>query len=54
MGAWPRQRQLGVVGQVAWGLGANVNGAKLCLGLFSEIFPSGTYLIKSFEKMAKN
>jgi hypothetical protein len=25
-----RQRQLNVVGQVAWGLGANVNGAKLC------------------------
>jgi hypothetical protein len=24
-----RQRQLGVVSQVAWGLGANVNGAKL-------------------------
>jgi hypothetical protein len=26
----PRQRQLSVVGQVAWGLGANVNGVKLC------------------------
>nr|CAZ96168.1 hypothetical protein Sh142J21g_390 [Saccharum hybrid cultivar R570] len=25
----PRHRQLGVVGQVAWGLGANTNGAKL-------------------------
>jgi hypothetical protein len=26
----PRQRQLGVVSQVAWGLGANANGVKLC------------------------
>jgi hypothetical protein len=26
----PRQRQFGVVSQVAWGLGANTNGAKLC------------------------
>jgi hypothetical protein len=60
----PRQRQLGVVGQVAWGLGANVNGAKLCyldaqrgwrqaLGPFFKIFPSGAYLRKSFEKRAK-
>jgi hypothetical protein len=26
----PRHRQLGVIGQVAWGLNANANGAKLC------------------------
>jgi hypothetical protein len=26
----PHHRQLGVIGQVAWGLGANANGAKLC------------------------
>jgi hypothetical protein len=37
-----RQRQLGVVDQVTWGLGANVNGAKLCyLGAFLKSFRQG-------------
>jgi hypothetical protein len=56
----PRQRQLGVVGQVIWELGANVNGSKVCylgasiaLGLFPEIFPSWVYLRKTFEKGLK-
>jgi hypothetical protein len=60
----PRHRQLGVIGQVAWGLGANANGAKLCyLGAsvddakswvhFLKIFPSGVYLRESFEKRLK-
>jgi hypothetical protein len=47
----PRQRQLGVVGQVAWGLGANVNGAKLC---YFDVSMDGTkpwvHFLKSFRQ----
>jgi hypothetical protein len=61
----PRHRQLGVVSQVAWELGASANGVKLCylganvdgaktLSLFFKIFPPKTYLRESFEKRVKN
>jgi hypothetical protein len=45
----PRQRQLSVVGQVAWGLGANVNGAKLCyLGASVDGAKPWVHFLKSF------
>jgi hypothetical protein len=45
----PRQRQLSVVGQVAWGLGANVNGAKLCyLGASVDDAKPWVNFLKSF------
>jgi hypothetical protein len=47
----PRQRQLGVVGQVAWGLGANVNGAKLCyLGASMDGAKLRVHFLKSFRQ----
>jgi hypothetical protein len=47
----PRQRQLGVVGQVAWGLGANVNGAKLCyLGASVDGAKPRVHFLKSFRQ----
>jgi hypothetical protein len=47
---WPPcHRQLGVVGQVAWGLGANANDAKLCyLGASVDDVKSWIYFLKSF------
>jgi hypothetical protein len=47
----PRQRQLGVVGQVAWGLGANVNSAKLCyLGVSVDDAKPWIHFLKSFHQ----
>jgi hypothetical protein len=47
----PSQRQLGVVDQVAWGLGANVNGAKLCyLGANVDGVKPWVYFLKSFRQ----
>jgi hypothetical protein len=47
----PRQRQLGVVGQVTWGLGANVNGAKLCyLGASVDGAKPRVHFLKSFRQ----
>jgi hypothetical protein len=47
----PCQRQLGVVGQVTWGLGANVNGAKLCyLGVSVDDAKPWVYFLKSFHQ----
>jgi hypothetical protein len=47
----PRQRQLGVVGQVAWGLGANVNGAELCyLGVSVDDTKPWIHFLKSFRQ----
>jgi hypothetical protein len=47
----PCQRQLGVVGQVAWGLGANVNGAKLCyLGVSVDDAKPWVYFLKFFHQ----
>jgi hypothetical protein len=47
----PRQRQLSVVGQVVWGLGANVNGAKLCyLGASVDDTKLWVYFLKSFRQ----
>jgi hypothetical protein len=46
-----RQRQLSVVGQVAWGLGANVNGAKLCyLGASVDGAKLWVYFLQSFRQ----
>jgi hypothetical protein len=45
----PRQRHLGGIGQVAWGLGANVNGVKLCyLGVNVDGVKPWVYFLKSF------
>jgi hypothetical protein len=47
----PCQRQLGVVGQVAWGLGANVNGVKLCyLGASVDDVKLWVHFLKSFRQ----
>jgi hypothetical protein len=47
----PRQRQLSVVGQVAWGLGANVNGVKLCyLGATVDGAKTWVHFLKSFHQ----
>jgi hypothetical protein len=47
----PHQRQLGVVGQVVWGLGANVNGAKLCyLGVSVDGAKLWIHFLKSFRQ----
>jgi hypothetical protein len=47
----PRQRQLGVIGQVAWGLDANVNGAKLCyLDASVDGAKPRVYFLKSFRQ----
>jgi hypothetical protein len=46
----PRHRQLGVVGQVAWRLGANANSAKLCyLGASVDDAKLWVYFLKSFH-----
>jgi hypothetical protein len=46
-----RQRQFGVVDQLAWGLGANVNGAKLCyLGASVDDAKPWVYFLKSFRQ----
>jgi hypothetical protein len=46
-----RQRQLDVVDQVAWGLGANVNGAKLCYhGASVDSAKPWVYFLKSFRQ----
>jgi hypothetical protein len=47
----PRQRQLSVVGQAAWGLDANVNGAKLCyLGASVDGVKPWVHFLKSFRQ----
>jgi hypothetical protein len=47
----PRQRQLDIVGQVAWGLGANANGAKLYyLGASVDSAKPWVYFSKSFRQ----
>jgi hypothetical protein len=47
----PRQRQLGVVGQVAWGLDANVNNTKLCyLGVSMDGAKPWVHFLKSFRQ----
>jgi hypothetical protein len=47
----PYQRQLDVVGQVAWGLGANVNSAKLCyLGGSVDGAKPTVHFLKSFRQ----
>jgi hypothetical protein len=47
----PRQSQLSVVGQVAWGLGVNVNGAKLCyLGASVDGVKPWVHFLKSFRQ----
>jgi hypothetical protein len=47
----PRHRQLGVIGQVAGGLGTNANGAKLCyLGASVDSGKPWVYFLKSFRQ----
>jgi hypothetical protein len=47
----PRQRQLDVVGQVAWWLDANVNDVKLCyLGASVDDVKSWVHFLKSFRQ----
>jgi hypothetical protein len=47
----PRHRQLSIIGQVAWGLGANANGAKLCyLGASVDGAKPWVYFLKSFRQ----
>jgi hypothetical protein len=49
--ALPRQRQLGVVGQVAWGFGVIVNGTKLCyLGASVDGAKPWVHFLKSFRQ----
>jgi hypothetical protein len=47
----PRHRQLSVIGQVAWGLGVNANGTKLCyLGASVDGAKPWVYFLKSFRQ----
>jgi hypothetical protein len=47
----PRHRQLGVIGQVTWGLGANANGVKLCyLGASVDDAKPWVHFLKSFHQ----
>jgi hypothetical protein len=46
-----RHRQLSVIGQVVWGLGANANGAKLCyLGVSVDGAKLWVHFLKSFHQ----
>jgi hypothetical protein len=47
----PCHRQLDVIGQVAWGLGGNVNSAKLCyLGVSVDDAKHWIHFLKSFDQ----
>jgi hypothetical protein len=50
-GAKVLSRQLSVIGQVAWGLGANVNGTKLCyLDASVDDAKPWVHFLKSFRQ----